>query len=74
MSFQAYVDTIKDKTGKGPEDFQKMADEKGLSERGRLKPGVKAGQIIEMARRRFRPWTWSFDGDLCSPYRQEEAW
>lgn len=47
MSFQAYLDTIKTKTGQGPEDLMRLADGKGLSEGGKLKPGIKAGQVIE---------------------------
>nr|WP_295864338.1 DUF4287 domain-containing protein [uncultured Chitinophaga sp.] len=46
MSFQAYLDNIHKKTGKTPEDFQKLATQKGLLENGALKPGVKAGQIV----------------------------
>lgn len=53
MTFQAYLDTIKSKTGKGPEDFQKLANSKGFSEDGRLKPGVKAGQIVEWLHEEF---------------------
>jgi len=30
MSFQAYLDTIKKKTGKGPDDFKKLAEKKGF--------------------------------------------
>lgn len=30
MSFQAYIDNIKAKTGKTPEDFKKIATKKGL--------------------------------------------
>lgn len=41
MSFQAYIDTIKAKTGKTPEDFKKLAEKKGL-----LAPGIKAGSIV----------------------------
>lgn len=41
MSFQAYLDNIKAKTGKTPEDFRKLAEKKGL-----MKPEVKAGEII----------------------------
>ena len=41
MSFQAYLDNIKAKTGNTPEDFKAIARKKGL-----LKPGVKAGQIV----------------------------
>jgi predicted transport protein len=42
MSFQAYLDTIKKKTGKGPDDFVELAAEKGL-----LGPTVKAGAVID---------------------------
>lgn len=41
MSFQAYLDNIKLKTGKSPDDFKKLAQKKGL-----LKAGVKAGEIV----------------------------
>ena len=41
MSFQAYIDTIKAKTGLDPADFKKLADKKGL-----LAEGVKAGEIV----------------------------
>ncbi|KFC75315.1 hypothetical protein FG93_00334 [Bosea sp. LC85] len=53
MSFQAYLDTIKQKTGKGPEELQVLADAKGFSEAGRLKPGVKAGQIVDWLKSDF---------------------
>ena len=48
MSFQAYIDNIKAKTGKTPEDFLKLADTKGL-----LKPGVKAGEIVKWLKEDF---------------------
>ena len=41
MSFQAYIDNIKAKTGKTPEDFKKLAEKKGL-----LKSGIKAMEIV----------------------------
>jgi hypothetical protein len=41
MSFQAYIDTIKSRTGKTPEDFLRLAEARGL-----LKPGVKTTQIV----------------------------
>ena len=31
MSYQAYLDTIKTKTGKTPDDFRKLAAQKGLT-------------------------------------------
>lgn len=48
MSFQAYLDTIKSKTGKTPDDLKKLADKKGL-----LKPGVKAGDIVSWLKEDF---------------------
>ncbi len=47
MSFQAYLNTIKSKTGKGPEDFRRMAEEKRFSQGGQLNPGIKAGEIVD---------------------------
>lgn len=47
MSFQAYLDNIRTRTGQSPADFQRLATEKGFAERGVLKPGVKAGQIVD---------------------------
>ena len=48
MSFQAYIDNIKSKTGKSPEDFKRLAETKGL-----LKPGVKAGEIVAWLKEDF---------------------
>jgi Domain of unknown function (DUF4287) len=42
MSFQAYLDTIEDKTGLTPRQLLEIAQEKGLAE-----PSVKAGTILE---------------------------
>lgn len=48
MTFQAYLNTIKEKTGKTPEDFKKLAQEKGL-----LKPGTKATQVFDWLKEDF---------------------
>lgn len=48
MSFQAYIDNIKAKTGKTPEDFKALAEDKGL-----LQPGTKAGQIVDWLKADF---------------------
>jgi hypothetical protein len=48
MSFQAYIDNIRAKTGKGPDDFKQLAEAKGL-----LKPGTKAGPIIAWLKEDF---------------------
>jgi hypothetical protein len=47
MSFQAYLDTIKSKTGKGPEEFKKLAEKKGFLKQGILTEGTKAGEIVQ---------------------------
>ncbi|HEY5746476.1 MAG TPA: DUF4287 domain-containing protein [Chryseolinea sp.] len=48
MSFQAYLDTIKAKTGKSPEDFKKLAAKRGL-----LGDGVKAGAVVAWLKEEF---------------------
>jgi hypothetical protein len=48
MSFQAYIDNIKAKTGKTPDDFKKLAKDKGLME-----PGVKAMVIVNWLKKDF---------------------
>lgn len=47
MSFQAYIDNIKAKTGKSPEDFKKLAEKEGFIIAGKLNPKVKATQITD---------------------------
>ncbi len=46
MSFQAYLDNIKAKTGKSLDDFKELAEQKGFLAKGKLKDGVKAGDIV----------------------------
>jgi hypothetical protein len=53
MSFQAYIDNIKAKTGKTPEDFRKLAEKKGFLQKGELKNGVKAGEIVAWLKKDF---------------------
>lgn len=53
MSFQAYLDNIQAKTGKSPADFKKLADQKGFSVKGKLKPDVKAGQVVAWLKEDF---------------------
>ena len=48
MSFQAYIDNIKAKTGKSPADFKQLAEKRGL-----LKEGVKAGEIVKWLKEDF---------------------
>src|SRR5580700_5200007 len=48
MSFQAYLDNIKAKTGKTPSDFRRLADKEGL-----LAPDVKAMQVVGWLKKDF---------------------
>ncbi len=47
MSFQAYIDNIKTKTGLSPADFKALAEAKGLMNGGAIDPGKKATQITD---------------------------
>jgi hypothetical protein len=48
MTFNAYLDNIKTKTGKTPEDFLILAEKKGL-----LKENVKTGEIVAWLKNDF---------------------
>lgn len=45
---------IEAKTGKTPQYFKDMATKKGFYKDGKLVEGVKAGQIVEVAKGRLR--------------------
>ncbi len=53
MSFQAYIDNIKTKTGKSPQDFRKLAEEKGFLKNGMLIKTIKATQITNWLKDEF---------------------
>lgn len=46
MSFQAYIDNIRAKTGKSPADFKQLATQKGWMEGGKLRAEVKAAEVV----------------------------
>jgi len=48
MSFQAYIDNIKAKTGKTPEDIFALAKKKGV-----FKPDMKAGELVAFLAKEF---------------------
>ncbi|SDE51723.1 protein of unknown function [Mucilaginibacter pineti] len=54
MSYQGYLKTIKQKTGKVPADFRAMAEEKGFTQNGQLKASVKAGDIFKWLKEEFQ--------------------
>jgi hypothetical protein len=51
MSFQTYIDNIQKKTGKSPEDFKKLAEEKGFLQNGELT--AKATQVTNWLKEEF---------------------
>jgi hypothetical protein len=53
MSFQAYINNIKAKTGKSPDDFKKLAEKKGFLQKGKINPAVKAGEITAWLKEEF---------------------
>ena len=53
MSFQAYINNIKAKTGKTPDDFKKLAEKKGFMQKGVLNPAVKATAITDWLKKDF---------------------
>ncbi|WP_130733863.1 DUF4287 domain-containing protein [Flavobacterium sp. J27] len=53
MSFQAYIDNIKAKTGKSPYDFKQLAENKGFIENGILVKTVKATEITNWLKEEF---------------------
>ncbi|NOT48388.1 MAG: DUF4287 domain-containing protein [Acidobacteria bacterium] len=53
MSFQAYLDNIESKTGKSPDEFRKLAEEKGFLAGGKLADGIKAGEVTKWLKEDF---------------------
>ena len=53
MTFQAYLDNIKAKTGKGPGDFQKLATKKGFMADGTLRKDIKVGVVVAWLKEDF---------------------
>ena len=48
MSFQAYLDNIKTKTGKTPEDFKKQLEKEKL-----LNPEMRASELVRWLKDKF---------------------
>lgn len=53
MSFQGYLKTIKEKTGKEPVDFRNLADQKGFTTAGKLNDNAKAAEIVAWLKQDF---------------------
>ncbi len=53
MLFQAYKDNIKTKTGKSPEDFKNLAEEKGFLVEGVIPKNIKVTEITNWLKEEF---------------------
>ena len=53
MSFQAYINNIKAKTGKTPAEFKKLAEEKEFIIDGKLNQKTKATEITNWLKAEF---------------------
>jgi hypothetical protein len=53
MSFQAYLDNIKAKTGLDPEAFVSQSEAKGFIINGELNPTIKATEITNWLKAEF---------------------
>jgi hypothetical protein len=53
VSFQAYLENIKAKTGESAEDFRTLAAQKGFTDGDKIKDGVKAGDIVTWLKHDF---------------------
>ena len=67
MTFQAYIDNIETKTGKTPEDFKRLAEQKGLLSQDTkrfIKSRYKSRRNCCLAQRGFWFGAWACDGYL----------
>jgi Domain of unknown function (DUF4287) len=53
MSFQAYIDNIKAKTGLSPPDFKARAEAKGFLKDGQLSASTKATEVTDWLKAEF---------------------
>ena len=53
MSFQAYIDNIQKKTGKTPDDFKQLAENKGFLKNGDLVKTIKATEVLNWLKEDF---------------------
>ncbi len=45
MTFKAYIDNIRAKTGKSSADFKKLADEKAMQKTGKSNLALRPGKL-----------------------------
>lgn len=53
MSFQAYLDNVKTKTGKSADDLMKLAEKKGFVKKAAIVDGIKATEVTNWLKEEF---------------------
>ena len=66
MSFKAYINNIQEKTGKTPDDFKKMAGEKGFFRGRKTKSENESNRDNQLAEGRIWSGARSCHGNLCN--------
>jgi len=54
MLFEAYLDNIQKEVGKNIGHFKQLAEKKGFLQKGKLKQGVKTGDIVAWLTEHFQ--------------------
>jgi hypothetical protein len=54
VTFKAYLDNIEAKTGKSPTEFKDLAAKQGFLTSGKLRPDIKAGQVLAWLKKDFQ--------------------
>lgn len=54
MTFKAYLDNIEAQTGKSPAELKNLAAKEGFMIGDKLRPDVKAGQVVEWLKKDFQ--------------------
>lgn len=53
MAFTTYMKNIEEITGVSPSQFEKLAEQKGFAENGKIKAGVKAAEVINWLKEEY---------------------
>lgn len=53
MAFSTYMKNIQEQTGVSPSQFEKLAEEKGFAEYGKIKKGIKAMEVINWLKEEY---------------------
>jgi hypothetical protein len=53
VTFQ-HTNNSRAKTGKSPDDFKKLAEKKGFTRKGKLRPEVKVGELVKWLKDDFQ--------------------